>query len=604
MAVAAFAVGAWMPAASAAADTTPPVLRSLSLSPAALTPGGALTATVDATDDVAVDRVVVSVGEVSSGRYQAVESFRGGNQSVFSAPVTASWANGTYRVRYVMLFDAAGNYSLYRPDGSYTASPTPPKTAHEVDLTSQQVSVSGASDLSPPVLSAFTMTAAAGRAQAPSSFSFTVADGEAGVASIQTLWTGLDSGLSVVGGSLASPPRTGSMTALLPQAGRWSLASVQVADTHGNQANYQADGIISRSGLPGKHDLHLDTIGLTLAPGPQSITVLPRPGRLTIVRAGTPGDATLLSGLRLTLQPAGITKDLTASDGSQVFDIAGLPNGVSQAVTLTARSAWGDSLPSRQSGRPQLSSNVVGLPDITGDGRADVVAQRQYLVSSDARVQVYAGTGRGGLRAATVFRTGNWDHCQSLGAYSYRYWGEGRPLCRTDRLAAMDRTFDEELGARGWASMRFVDGGFDLNGDRTGDVIAVDPSGVLRLYAQTTRGRLVAWPRIGTGWSSMISVISAGDLNGDRRNDIVAADAAGRLWLYPGNGKGGVTTRRQIGSGWHRMGALVPLRDFDGDGRADLGGITTGGDLRLYRGTGTGGVRSGVVIGTGWQRYL
>lgn len=593
-----------MPSASAAADTTPPVLHTVTLSPDAVAPGGSVTATVDATDDVAVQRVVVSLVEGTSGRTRAVESVPGGNQSVFSAPVDTAWANGSYRIRFVLLYDTTGNYSLYRPDGSYTASPTPPKTAHDVDLMSQQVSVSGTSDLSPPVLSAFTMTAAANRAEAPSSFSFTVADGEAGVASIQTLWTGLDSGTYTSGGYLASPPRSGSVTAQLPQAGRWALASVRVADTHGNEADYQADGTIHRSGISGKHDLHLDTIGLTLAPGPQSITVLPRPGRLTIVRVGTQGDATLLSGLRLTLQPAGITKDLTASDGSQVFDIAGLPNGVSQTVTLTARSAWGDSLPSRQSGRPQLSSNVVGLPDITGDGRADVVAQQQYLVSSDARVQVYAGTGRGGLRAATVFRTGNWDHCQSLGAYSYRYWGEGRPLCRTDRLAAMDRTVDEELGARGWSSMRFVDGGFDLNGDRTGDVIAVDPSGVLRLYAQTTKGRLVAWPRIGTGWSSMVSVISAGDLNGDRRNDIVAADAAGRLWLYPGNGKGGVTTRRQIGSGWHRMGALLPLRDFDGDGRADLGGITTGGDLRLYRGTGTGTVRAGIVIGTGWQRYL
>ncbi len=596
-----------MPAASAAVDTTPPVLHSVALSPAALTPGGSLTATLDATDDVAITSVRVNVVEVSSGRYYDVESSGAGSKSVFSRPVAADWANGTYRIRFVILWDAAGNYAYYRPNGVYDASPTPSGRVHDVDLSSQQVKVTGATDLSPPALSSFAMTAAAGRAGEPSTFAFAVADAEAGVASISTMWTSIDSGLRVSGGSLASPPGAGSMTARLPQAGRWSLESVAVTDTRGNEATYGADGTIGLMGIAGKHALDLAAIKLTLAPGTQNVAVVPRPGRLTLVRYGDATDSKVLSGYRVTVQPAGVVREVSvAALSAGPLELTGLPNGVTQTVTFTAHGTWGDSPVVTKSARPVLSGNVTGIADVTGDGRVDVVAQRQYGVGLDAAVLSYPGTGAGRLRAATTFLPSNQGGCERLAAGDAAYIvGDGQPLCQHDDLMALNRGGGGTmLGSRGWSAMRWVDGGYSLNADSYPDVIAMNAAGDLMLYPQTSRGSLAAATRIGTGWGSMISVVSAGDLTGDRRNDIAAVDASGRLWVYPGNGAGGVTARRQIGSGWQSMGALLPLRDLSGDGKADLGGITTGGELRLYRGTGTGGVGAGVTIGTGWQGFL
>ena len=248
---------------------------------------------------------------------------------------------------------------------------------------------------------------------------------------------------------------------------------------------------------------------------------------------------------------------------------------------------------------------MTGVRDVTGDGRADVLAQFPGEPVGDARVLRYAGTGTGALRAGIPFRLAYHEPCLHVGSIDVADLRTSEMLCQKDDLTAVDQLERvSRLGTRGWSKMRWVDGGFSLNADAYPDVIAVNPAGELLMYPKTSKDVLLAPTRIGTGWSSMISVISAGDLTGDRRNDIAAVDASGRLWLYPGNGKGGVTARRQIGSGWQNMGALLPLRDLSGDGKADLGGITLSGDLRLYRGTGTGGVRNGVVIGTGWQRYL
>jgi hypothetical protein len=593
-----------MPAASAAVDTTPPVLHGVTLSPAALVPGGTLTATVDATDDVAVTRVRVDVIEEASGHYRTLDA--PGVGLTASAPVTSSWANGTYGIRFVVVWDAAGNSSTYYPDGTYRTIPASATTTHGLDLKTQQAKVSGASDLSPPVLSALTMTAAATRAEDPTTVAFAVSDVQSTVQLLSLTWKNDDSGQVVAAGTVTKPAAAGTIAARLPTAGRWHLESVFVSDTLGNSAIYDAAGQVSGSGMGGTHTLDLAAVHIALAPGPQGVTVVPRPGRLTVVRPGAASDASVLSGYRITVQPAGVVREVSvAALSSGLLELAGLPNGVTQTVTFTAHSTWGDSPVATKSSRPVLSGNVTGIADVTGDGRVDVVAQRQFGLGQDPAVLSYPGTGAGRLRAATTFLPTNQGGCEQLAAGDLYILGAGEPLCQHDDLVALNRGGGGTiLGSRGWSGMRWVDGGYSLNADGYPDVIAMNPAGDLLLYPQTSRGSLAAPTRIGAGWGSMISVVSAGDLTGDRRNDIAAVDSSGRLWVYPGNGAGGVTARRQIGSGWQSMGALLPLRDLSGDGKADLGGITMGGELRLYRGTGTGGVGTGVTIGTGWQGFL
>ncbi len=606
IAVAAMVVAAGMPAASAAADTTPPVLHSVSLTRTSAVPGDTVTATIDASDDVGVVRSEVGLVEGTSRRTSVAASES--TPLTVDFVVTTSWANGTHQVHYLRIEDAAGNFAVYLVDGRYSSSPSSATTTHDVDLTGPAVTVSGASDRTAPQLTSFTRTSMAASAGEPSTYSYSVTDVAGDVETVQVNWRSPVSNRFAQSNLSVASAGTGTVTAVLPHAGPWLLSSIEVSDGKGNYAGYQPTGtVLFVGGGRATHDLDLSSLGLQVVPAKQQIRVVPRPGGLTLVRVGGElSDDTVLSGYRVTLQPAGQVREVSmAALSTGILDLAGLPNGVNQNVTVVARSQWGDSPAASASGRPVLSGNVTGVADVTGDGRSDVVAQRQYGVAQDTTVMAYAGQDAGGLRGPTAQFAADQDGCEGLGAASLTIYGGGQILCQRDDLRAKGLFGGNVLlGSRGWRAMQWVDGGFSLNADSHPDVIAVNAKGELLLYPMTSRSQLLAATRIGTGWGSMISVISAGDLNGDGRNDIAAVDAAGRLWLYPGNGRGGVTARRQIGSGWQTMGALLPLRDLSGDGRADLGGITMGGDLRLYRGTGTGGVRAGVVIGTGWQRYL
>ena len=596
-------------AAGPGSDVTPPVLRGLTISLTAATPGIPVTVTLDASDDVAVVRSEVLLHEVTSGADQWMVS--GSDPLAVTATVGSDWANGTLRVYEVRLFDAAGNDARFLWHGVVIRTPGG-QASHEVDLSGPSVIVSGAADRSPPLLTAIGVASPATHAGDPTSFSWSVHDLESTVATLRTTWTGVDAATATDGVTITNPPTTGTATVVLPDGGRWRLETVEVSDSRGNVATYYASGAVKLSGgtvYGTTHDLDFGSVALTLTPAAPSVQLVERPGRLTVMLEGGWVPERVVSEYRVSVRPAGIVRTVavapaTLLDFQFTVDLAGLPNGVEQEVTVTALSTWGESRSTVRRARPSLARTVHASSSVDSDGRPDVIATRQYGTTKDFAVFYYPGRA-GGVRAAQIYRPDDDRGCYevvpftSIAAY-------GNPLCRRDDLVPVlyPATPYPVLGSRGWASMRFVDGGFDLNGDQTADVIAVDPSGVLRLYAQTSKGKLVAWPQIGKNWQSMISVISAGDLNGDNRNDIVAADASGRLWLYPGNGKGGVTTRRQIGSGWQNMASLFSMRDLSGDGKADLGGITPAGELRLYPGTGTGGVRAGIVIGTGWQRYL
>lgn len=594
-----------MPATSAAADTTPPVLTSVSISPASAEPGDTVTVSLVATDDVGIVRSTVALVEETSRRAESA--------SDSSTPldvdhlVRHTWANGVHRIFGVVLYDAAGNRATYNLSGRYSSSPPATTTTHTVALAGPSVVVSGAADLTPPTLTSVGVPSTTGRVGAPSTY--TVAVSPAEPVSITTTWRNDVTRETVMSEPGALTSGSGAVNVSWPDPGRWLAESLAIRDSRGNVATYfWYGGMQPRGGVDVvPHTVDFSGLAVEVAPGNQHVQVVPRPAGLTLVRTGSTQDAQLYSGYRVTVQPAGIVRDFSAADvGVGPIDLTGLPNGVTQTVTFTARSTWGDSPTATVSGRPVLSGNITGVADVTGDRKPDVLAQRQYLGDPAPAILSYPGTGTGALRPATTFSAaGGMFGCAQLGPFDINPFGRGEALCQNDDLLAMMSGLESQvIGSRGWRSMSWVDGGFSLNADAYPDIVAMNPQGELLMYPMTSTGRALAPKRIGTGWGSMISVISAGDLTGDRRNDIAAVDASGRLWLYPGNGAGGVTARRQIGSGWQNMAALLPLRDLSGDGKADLGGITPSGELRLYRGTGTGGVRPGIVIGTGWQRFL
>lgn len=142
----------------------------------------------------------------------------------------------------------------------------------------------------------------------------------------------------------------------------------------------------------------------------------------------------------------------------------------------------------------------------------------------------------------------------------------------------------------------------DRNADRTGDLLAVAPDGVLYLYPTRTSGGFGARRVVGRGWQSRDLLTTVGDFDGDGRQDVVARNPAiGELWLYSGNDTGGFRSWRVIGRGWRGVDALFSPGDWNGDGAVDLiARARRDGRLLLYPGDGLGGFLPAWQIGSGW----
>ncbi|MFJ6631264.1 FG-GAP-like repeat-containing protein [Streptomyces sp. NPDC091376] len=150
--------------------------------------------------------------------------------------------------------------------------------------------------------------------------------------------------------------------------------------------------------------------------------------------------------------------------------------------------------------------NVLTSPgDLTGDGRADLVARQ----ASTGDMYLYADDGAGKLKS------------------------RGR------------------IGTN-WKLYRAVFGAGDLNGDGIGELLAVDGANSLWRYDGTPAGTVKArTPVFGNNWGTGRNVfVGAGDLNKDGKADLVSRNAAGDLLRNYGNGAGSFGSTAKIGTGW------------------------------------------------------
>jgi hypothetical protein len=234
--------------------------------------------------------------------------------------------------------------------------------------------------------------------------------------------------------------------------------------------------------------------------------------------------------------------------------------------------------------------HVVLSPDLTGDGRADVVA----VSPATSALLIYAGNGRGGFAGmtqggagwnvmtrlvATGDRTGD-GHADLLAVRSdgalFLYEGDGAGWLRAGRVLAT-----------GFGTFRSVVDAGDVTGDGMRDLFTLGASNVLELRPGTANGGVGAPRAWGAGWQGQDQV-GAADLDGDGRGgDLVVRQADGRMRSYYADQAGHFSRVNTFGKGWATLDSLTTGPDWNGDGVPDLlARVKATGVLVIYAGTG------------------
>ncbi len=192
---------------------------------------------------------------------------------------------------------------------------------------------------------------------------------------------------------------------------------------------------------------------------------------------------------------------------------------------------------------------VLLVPDLTGDGLADLVARS----AADGSTQVRPGDG--------------------LGAF-------GAPVSTFNSLAGHD----------------LVTTAGDLNGDGNADLVARDPgSGRLDAYLGDGRAGFTV-KRLDGDWAKYDILSGPGDVNGDGRDDLVARGTGGAFYLVPVTGGAAVGSPQQIKGSWRSYDTITGHGDFTGDGRADLL-VRPSGSSQLFVRPARGKLRFGHPLG-------
>jgi FG-GAP-like repeat len=253
----------------------------------------------------------------------------------------------------------------------------------------------------------------------------------------------------------------------------------------------------------------------------------------------------------------------------------------------------------------------VAAGDVTGDGRADLVARRP-----DGTLSLYANNGNDsapydwGVTIGSSWQQFAWfltgdvngdRRADIVGAGSdgilVLYTNNGNATSPYDRGIVIGSAWQQFTGVTL----------ADVTGDGRVDLVAAKPDGTLLLYVNggNDTAPYSTGTQIGIGWDAFSSIL-AGDVTGDGRADIVGVRNDGTLLLYVNGGSNSAPygTGSQIGSGWQPFDRVM-LGDTNGDGRAEIVATKPDGSLWLYvnGGSNSAPYSTGVQIGSGWQQF-
>jgi hypothetical protein len=195
--------------------------------------------------------------------------------------------------------------------------------------------------------------------------------------------------------------------------------------------------------------------------------------------------------------------------------------------------------------------------DVTGDGYDDLIAARP-----DGTLWLYGNSQNASAPYSTGIQIGTeWHQFSKITAADVT--GDGRAdlmatrpdgtlwLYTNEGSNTAPYSTGTQIGA-GWETINRVTAA-DVTGDGRADLVATRPDGTLWLY--TNEGSNTApystGTQIGAGWET-INRVTAADVTGDGRADLVATRPDGTLWLYTNEGSNTApySTGTQIGAGW------------------------------------------------------
>jgi hypothetical protein len=326
---------------------------------------------------------------------------------------------------------------------------------------------------------------------------------------------------------------------------------------------------------------HRDAVG-TECPGTRLYAQLPAIRSAVASRMGT------LSVTRLT-------RDVDRAGQPDLLSYARPPAGSPVGAVSLLASAPLDPFqaPLTLGGSWNTVRLAVLSPDLTGDGKPDILAQ--YPAANNLRV--YRGDGNGGVSGMVSSGSG-WTAMKVLIAAGDQT-GDGRAdlmaVGSSGTLALYPGTARGTFGAgsvvaTGWGGYTSVTGAGDLTGDGKPDLLAVRTSdGALVVAAGDGRGHVATPTKLAGGWGGLSPVFAAGDLDRDGHRDILGREPGGAMRVYYGDGSNAPVRWNRWGRGWEDMAQLSSGVDFTGDGRTDLLGVMTTinkGSLRIYPGSG------------------
>ncbi|MEV7674408.1 VCBS repeat-containing protein [Streptomyces sp. NPDC088752] len=213
-----------------------------------------------------------------------------------------------------------------------------------------------------------------------------------------------------------------------------------------------------------------------------------------------------------------------------------------------AATVYGDASPSYTGRRWfgagwQIYNKIFSPGDISGDGRADVLAR-----TPAGELWVYVSTG------------------------------------------TPDAPFHarQKIG-KGWEVYDHLIGLGDSDGDGRGDFLARTPSGVLFYYGSTGSPYSVKTRKqVGYGWQGYNQIVGIDDDNGNGIPDLLARGSDGTLWEYFGTGSGNFTSPRQVGSHWGGAYQIGGAGNIPAHGKEGMLARDKAGSLFWYNTLGTG----------------